>query len=54
MTKNTRDQAYYFSSARKEKAMKSRLLTLKRELGNEKADEGGEEQTKGQRTLFDF
>lgn len=54
MTKNTRDQAYYFSSARKEKAMKSRLLTLKKELGNEKADETDEQESKGQRTLFDF
>ncbi|OPY33270.1 MAG: putative ski2-type helicase [Methanomassiliicoccales archaeon PtaU1.Bin124] len=53
MTKGTRDQAYYFSSARKEKAMKSRLLTLKRELESDgPKDEGPKKEN--QRTLFDF
>ena len=54
MTKGTRDQAYYYSSARKEKAMKSRLLTLKKELDQDKDAEEDAPKRNDQRTLFDF
>ncbi|QLH74441.1 MAG: DEAD/DEAH box helicase [Methanomassiliicoccales archaeon] len=59
VTKGTRDQAFYFSSLHKERQMKSRLLTLKRELENgpEKSveeDEKNKELPKGQRSLLDF
>ncbi|HSV42507.1 MAG TPA: helicase-related protein, partial [Methanomassiliicoccales archaeon] len=56
VTKGTRDQAYHFSSLSKEKAMKSKLLSLKREL-SERTDEDvpkDEPLTKGQKCLFDF
>jgi ERCC4-related helicase len=55
VTKGTRDQAYYYSSLNKEKQMKSRLLTLKRELepGHD-APNGTNEPKKGQRSILDF
>lgn len=57
VTKGTRDQAYYYSSMNKEKQMKSRLLTLKRELepGNDApTGDGKGELKKGQRSILDF
>lgn len=56
ITKGTRDQAFFYSSMNKEKQMKSRLLTLKNELGPEKTDDDEEhkELAKGQRSIFDF
>jgi len=48
ITKNTRDEAYYYSSLNKEKSMRRRLETMKGELAEEAPKEGG------QRTLGDF
>jgi len=50
MAKGTRDEAYYYSSLRKEKTMKERLVSLqRRESEPEKEEEEG-----GQSTLLDF
>lgn len=57
VTKGTRDQAYFYSSMNKEKQMKSRLLTLKRELGPGRVAPGGDgkgEPAKAQRSILDF
>ena len=49
ITKDTRDEAYYYSSLNKEKSMRRRLETMKAELAPE--TQGKEP---GQRTLGDF
>jgi Fanconi anemia group M protein len=49
ITKGTRDEAYYYSSLNKEKAMRRRLDTMKDELS-----EGDRPKEGGQRTLGDF
>jgi len=52
MAKGTRDEAYYYSSLRKEKTMKERLVSLqRRESAPEKEEE---EEEGGQSTLLDF
>jgi len=48
ITKGTRDEAYYYSSMNKEKAMRRRLETMKSELSQERPKE------ERQRTLGDF
>ena len=48
ITKNTRYEAYYYSSLNKEKSMRRRLETMKGELAEDAPKEGG------QRTLGDF
>jgi ERCC4-related helicase len=58
LTKGTRDQAYHWSSVRKEKEMKRRLMSLKDELaptceGSQSTDEDHTE-GKRQRSLLDF
>jgi Fanconi anemia group M protein len=56
LTKGTRDQAYHWSSVRKEKEMKRRLLSLKDELNPSCPEEEGTEHpaSKGQKSLLDF
>ncbi|HPD09167.1 MAG TPA: helicase-related protein, partial [Methanomassiliicoccales archaeon] len=49
ITKGTRDEAYYYSSLNKERAMRRRLETLKEELGD-----GGRPKERGQLTLDGF
>jgi ERCC4-related helicase len=49
ITRGTRDEAYYYSSLNKEKAMRRRLETMKDEL----AGDGGKKE-KGQKTLDGF
>jgi Fanconi anemia group M protein len=57
LTKGTRDQAYHWSSVRKEREMKRRLLSLKDELAptceGERTNEAHPD-GKGQRSLLDF
>ncbi|MFP4170144.1 MAG: helicase-related protein [Methanomassiliicoccales archaeon] len=57
LARGTRDEAYYYSSIKKEKAMRDRLVTMRdrMETGEDpvRAEEAGEEQ-EDQRTLFDF
>jgi len=48
ITKGTRDEAYYYSSVNKEKAMRRRLETMRSELSQERPKE------ERQRTLGDF
>jgi ERCC4-related helicase len=50
MAKGTRDEAYYYSSLRKEKAMKERLASLQRRESAPEKEEG----EGGQSTLLDF
>ena len=61
ITKDTRDQAYYYASIKKESAMRKRLKSLSDDLKQEKAgckDEGPFSDKKpgkpGQASLFDF
>ena len=56
LTKGTRDQAYHWSSVRKEKEMKRRLLGLKDELNPSSSVEEGTDHpaAKGQKSLLDF
>ncbi|HQQ25643.1 MAG TPA: helicase-related protein, partial [Methanomassiliicoccales archaeon] len=49
ITRGTRDEAYYYSSLNKEKAMRRRLETMKDELGG-----AAETKPKGQSTLDGF
>lgn len=49
ITKGTRDEAYYYSSLNKEKAMRRRLRTMKEELAG-----GSGQRTRGQSTLDGF
>ncbi|OPX65408.1 MAG: ATP-dependent RNA helicase DbpA [Methanomassiliicoccales archaeon PtaB.Bin215] len=49
ITRGTRDEAYYYSSLNKEKAMRRRLETMKDELGG-----STETKKKGQKTLDGF
>jgi Fanconi anemia group M protein len=61
ITKDTRDQAYYYASIKKEQAMRKRLKTLSDELKEERItcqDEGPYSDKKplkpGQSSMFDF
>jgi ERCC4-related helicase len=55
ITKGTRDEAFLYSSLNKERKMKSKLMTLKNQLGAEKDErETAHDLAKGQRSIFDF
>jgi Fanconi anemia group M protein len=57
VTRGTMDEAYLFSSQKKETAMRRRLYRMSRKTEEKKAPEAIEEkkdQTAGQKSIFDF